>query len=89
MEQRPSYGPSIDLAATMPNYASLKSAVHSSGEFQIALTGSRAFGLRLVAAAKPRRRQLPDLHEATAIVLGGTKVELQADIWALDVDITI
>ena len=76
MEDRAAFGTAVDLSprAGLPSLPALVGVLHSSGEFQVAMHGSAAYGLRLVPATAPRARPPPELQNATSIVSGGTKV---------------
>ena len=85
MEERASYGPSIDLPGAaprqlLPGAAQLAHLARASGEFALALRGGRAYGLRLAPAPAPAPRPAaPRVHPAhAAIVTGGTKASLHA-----------
>ena len=76
MEDRAVFGTAVDLShrAGLPSLPALASVLHSSGEYQVAMHGSAAYGLRLVPATAPRARPPPELRNATSIISGGTKV---------------
>ena len=76
MEDRAAFGTAVDLSLRtgLPSLPALVGVLHDSGEFQVAMHGSAAYGLRLVPATAPRARPPSELRNATSIVSGGTKV---------------
>ena len=74
MEQRPKFGPSIDLQSTgpAPSQATLAAMLRSAGEFGVAVRGGRTYSLCLSQGAAPRARLAGPIR--SAFVTGGSKV---------------